>query len=324
MEFKLLQKHFRPTAGRLDASGTAAFAPRPVLGGSRVRSKGQDLIAAGAAYGQDAAMKSDILDGVGAILRHAAETAVLPRFTRLDPANVETKAPGELVTIADREAERLISAGLTMLAPEARVIGEEACADDPSLLTDLGHGQAWLVDPIDGTGNFAAGRSPFAMMVALLDEGTTVASWILDPMTNALAVAERGSGAFIDGRRLTVLQAAPALGALRGIVSSAFCPPDRVAVVERLSASVAEVVPTARCAGHEYPLVATQQRDFALYWRTLAWDHAPGALLLTEAGGSVTYLDGAPYVPASSRTGLLLAINAGVREEILRALSPMN
>jgi fructose-1,6-bisphosphatase/inositol monophosphatase family enzyme len=139
-------------------------------------------------------------------------------------------------------------------------------------------------------------------------------------MTNVLAVAERGSGAFIDGRRLTTSQAVPALATLRGIVSSAFCPSERLALLKRFSTSVKDVVPTARCAGHEYPLIATQERDFALYWRTLAWDHAPGALLLTEAGGSVTYLDGAPYVPAGSRTGLLLAINAGIGEEILRAL----
>ena len=75
--------------------------------------------------------------------------------------------------------------------------------------------------------------------------------------------------------------------------------------------------PTARCAGHEYPLVATGARHFALYWRTLVWDHAPGALLLTEVGGSVTHLDGAPYQPTRSRTGLLLAHNPLISKALL-------
>jgi fructose-1,6-bisphosphatase/inositol monophosphatase family enzyme len=269
-------------------------------------------------------MHSTMIDTVRNILREAAATKVMPRFARLDPADIESKAPGEPVTVADREAEAMITAALLAVDPTARVIGEEACAEDPSLLGTLGDGRAWLVDPIDGTANFAAGRAPFAMMVALLDRGTTIASWILDPLTDQLAVAERGSGAFIDDRRLATSRDAPALDALRGIVSTAFCPPERLAAVERFSRSVADVVPTARCAGHEYPLIATQQRDFALYWRTLAWDHAPGALILTEAGGAVMYLDGAAYDPTQVRTGLLLAINAGVSGEILSALSRLN
>ena len=82
-----------------------------------------------------------------------------------------------MVTVADRRAEELISAGLRRLRPGSVVVGEEAVADDPALLRHLRDGgDVWLVDPVDGTANFAAGRRPFALMVALLTDGEPAAS----------------------------------------------------------------------------------------------------------------------------------------------------
>ncbi len=263
------------------------------------------------------AMDAILIEEVGELLRRTAATAVMPRFKNLQSGEKEMKAPGEPVTVADREAEEMISRGLLALIPKARVIGEEACAAEPSLIDHLGEGTVWIVDPIDGTANFVAGRSPFAMMVALLKDGETVGSWILDPLSGRLAVAERGSGAWINGERIVAAISTRDLSDLRGIVSDAFCPPDRLKLVERLRGSVREAFPTARCAGHEYPLVAMGKRDFALYWRTLVWDHAAGALLLTEAGGSVTYLDGTSYHPASRRTGLLLTHNRAIMQLLI-------
>lgn len=262
-------------------------------------------------------MNPEVLEGVGEVLRAAAEVAVIPRFAALRPSETEMKAPDEPVTIADREAEAIIGRSLQMLLPEARIVGEEACASEPSLIDNLGQGTVWIVDPIDGTANFAAGRPPFAMMVALLRNGETIGSWILDPLTDRLAVAELGSGAWIDGRRHRTSAALSDLKSLSGIVSEAFLPAERHKLVDGIREAAGEVVPTARCAGHEYPLVATGGRHFALYWRTLAWDHAPGALFLTEAGGTVTHLDGAPYRPAMPRPGLLLAHNGLISNALL-------
>jgi fructose-1,6-bisphosphatase/inositol monophosphatase family enzyme len=267
-------------------------------------------------------LPSNLFESVGAVLRDAAATAVMPRFAALAPGDSELKAPGEIVTIADREAETMISAALLALLPQSRVIGEEACAARPALLNDLGQGVAWIVDPIDGTANYAAGRSPFAMMVALLEEGETVGAWILDPLRDSLAVAELGGGAWIDGTRLRATGPARDMRQLGGIISGAFCPDEYREAAERLRAAVAEVHPTARCAGHEYPLVARSLRDFALYWRTLVWDHAPGALLLTEAGGAATFLDGSRYCPTASRTGLLLTHRAETARVLLDQFTP--
>lgn len=266
-------------------------------------------------------MDVTIVEGVGEALRATAASVVIPRFAALEPGDIVMKAADDPVTIADREAEAMIGRALRLLVPHARIVGEEACAADPALLNDLGEGTVWIVDPIDGTGNFAAGRSPFAMMVALLEHGETVGSWILDPLNDCMAVAERGGGAWIDGERLRTCQSLPALDRISGIVSEAFLPADQRSVIDRIRAAAGSIEPTARCAGHEYPLVATGARHFALYWRTLVWDHAPGALLLTEAGGSVTYFDGEPYCPTSTRTGIFLTHNSLLSNMLLAAVA---
>src|SRR5262249_10982747 len=118
------------------------------------------------------------------------------------PEDIASKGPGDPVTVADREAEAALAAGLTGLLPGSSVVGEEAVSSDPSLRDRLRlPGEVWLVDPIDGTANFAAGREPFAVPVALLRDPVTVAGWILDPVNGSIAVAELGSGASLDGQR---------------------------------------------------------------------------------------------------------------------------
>ena len=258
-----------------------------------------------------------MFDEVGEILRATAAAVVMPRFAALGPGDVAMKGANDPVTIADREAEAMIGQGLRLLLPHARIVGEEACAADPALLDNLDQGTVWIVDPIDGTANFAAGRPPFAMMVALLDRGELAGSWILDPLGDRLAVAERGGGAWIDGERVRSDPVPLELDGLEGIVSEAFLPPGRRGLIDRIRACVSSVEQTARCAGHEYPLVATGARHFALYWRTLVWDHAPGALLLMEAGGSVSHLDGTPYRPGRPQSGLLLAHHPSIMRKLI-------
>jgi fructose-1,6-bisphosphatase/inositol monophosphatase family enzyme len=266
-------------------------------------------------------LDSSIFDRVSEILRETATAVVMPRFAALNPGDVTMKAVNDPVTIADRESEAMIGRELRLLLPHARIVGEEACAADPALVDNLGDGTVWIVDPIDGTANFAAGRAPFAMMVALLEQGELVGSWILDPLGDRLAVAQRGAGAWIDGERLHNRIELPKPGDLNGIVSEAFLPPEKRVIANHIRAAVGSVAPTARCAGHEYPLVATGAKHFALYWRTLVWDHAPGVLLLNEAGGSASHLDSTPYDPCRPQMGLLLAHNPSISEFLLEAIT---
>jgi fructose-1,6-bisphosphatase/inositol monophosphatase family enzyme len=264
---------------------------------------------------------TSLSDRIAAVLREAATRAVMPRFRRLAEAEIEEKSPGDLVTIADREAERIIASGLAAIRPDARFVGEEACARDPSLLDGLGQGAVWIVDPIDGTGNYAAGRRPFALMAALVEDGETIASCILDPVNDRLAAAERGAGAWLNGVRIIPAAGSPGLQAMTGIVSSFSRPPAIEPRVAILAGRVAEAAPTRRCAGDEYPLVATGARHFALYWRTLVWDHAPGVLFLEEAGGVAARLDGSRYRASDPSGAILLAQNPAIWEEVAAVMA---
>ena len=263
-------------------------------------------------------MNHDPLDRVDGLMREAAERAILPRFRMLAAHEIEEKAPGELVTAADRDSEAILTEGLDGLLADARVVGEEACAVDPRLLEGLDRGLVWLVDPLDGTANFAAGEAEFAIMVALLRDGVTLAGWILDPTSGRLARAELGAGAWIDGERLRSPSRAPG-APLRGAIGR-FMPPAMQEEVIRRAKAGAELVPGLKCAGAEYPLIALGERDFAFYWRTLAWDHAAGALFVNEAGGKATRPDGSPYLAGSSGSGLIAASTPDTWEEVRRLL----
>jgi fructose-1,6-bisphosphatase/inositol monophosphatase family enzyme len=262
-----------------------------------------------------------VIEDVEDLIRAAAATAILPRFRRLAAADVAEKAPDEWVTAADLEAERLLAVGLTALLPGSAVVGEEAVAADPALLGHVGDaGAVWLVDPLDGTRNFAAGRGPFAVMVALLRGGTACAAWLLDPLTGTCATAEAGSGAFLGGVRVRTGTDCPPPAALSGAVFTRFLPPDLRARVEPRTAALGQILPGSGCAGHEYPAVAGGAQHFALFWRTLPWDHAPGVLFAQEAGAVARRLDGSTYVATDGRPGLLLAQNEAVWRQVHAAL----
>ena len=259
---------------------------------------------------------------VADLLRRVAAEQVLPRFRALRRGDVGEKSPGETVTIADLEAEAALTAGLLDLLPSARVVGEEACAADPRLLEGLDEGLVWLVDPLDGTSNFARGDGGFAMLVALLQAGEAVAAWLYEPLRGALASAETGSGAFLDGARLQIA-AGPALAThdLHGVVKTRFLPPAQRAALAPGRPGLPTIHQTTTPAGLDYPALALGQWRFLLYWRTLAWDHVPGCLFITEAGGTAARLDGTPYRAAAQGTGLLVASDAQVWRAV-RGLLP--
>jgi fructose-1,6-bisphosphatase/inositol monophosphatase family enzyme len=265
-------------------------------------------------------MRTALLDDVSEVMRAVANEVIVPRFRALAEDEVEEKAPGELVTVADREAEQLLSEALLDLLPGSRVVGEEQTAKQPTLLSQLDEGSVWLVDPLDGTHNFVEGRPCFAVMVALLEAGDTVAAWLLDPITGVMSRAELGSGAFVESERLLTGSACPAATSLRGAVLTKYMPFELRQQVELRLPRIAEAHEGTRCAGAEYPTIARGHQDFAVFWRTLPWDHAPGTLFLREAGGVAARLDGTPYHVADPRVGLLAARNRGVWDQAHAAL----
>ena len=144
-------------------------------------------------------------ESVARLIEEAAAEEILPRFRKLAAGDVREKKPGDLVTIADEETERRLTAALLALEPGSVVLGEEAAAGDPSVLSRLSHGApVWVIDPIDGTSNFAEGRPYFAVMVAYIRDDEVCAGWIHDPVNGRTAVAEAGEGAWMGGQRLVV------------------------------------------------------------------------------------------------------------------------
>lgn len=262
-------------------------------------------------------MNSELIHKVSDILLEVSEGVILPSFQEGVATASWEKTPGEYVTRVDQLAEGRISARLGELLPGSVVVGEEACAARPQLLSHLHDEVAWLLDPLDGTRNFASGHEPFAMMLALLRQGRAVAAWILDPLTNRLIVAEDGAGAWRGEDRLRCRQQSPTLRTADAIVSDAFVQPAEQGWLAGFKAALGNVRPTRRCAGAEYPLLALGDLDLILYWRTLPWDHAAGALVVTEAGGVVRQLDGSAYDPARSKPGLVSAANEDLMKQLL-------
>jgi fructose-1,6-bisphosphatase/inositol monophosphatase family enzyme len=250
----------------------------------------------------------DELDcAVRSLIVKAVETAILPRFGQLHESDISEKTPGELVTVADRECEALLSAGLSRICPDARIVGEEACAADESLLEGLDDGRIWLVDPLDGTANFASGKGPFGVIIALADQGEIVAGWIYEPLLDRMCFAANGGGAYtsVDGESAPV-QAAPPRSTIIATLATQFMPaPIREAVT--VAASEFELQPIPRCAAAHYPALAFGTYQLALFQRTLPWDHAAGALFLTEAGAHVARWNGDPYIFHDGGVGILAA-----------------
>jgi fructose-1,6-bisphosphatase/inositol monophosphatase family enzyme len=262
-----------------------------------------------------------MIERVAQLMRRTVAQAILPRFRALHASEIEEKSPGEHVTAADREAEALLTAGLLALLPGSAVLGEEAASTQPDTVQRLsGKADLWIVDPLDGTSNFVEGKPIFSVMVALMRHGETVASWMLDPLTDTLAVAKKDGGAWLGGQRITTPRAVPEDRELRGAVLTRFLPPELRLSIEARSQNVSGILPGLRCAGHEYPDVATGAQNFVLFWRTEPWDHVPGALFITEAGGHVARLDGTPYVPLDGGKGLLVAQNRETWQSVARCL----
>ncbi|MDH6140509.1 fructose-1,6-bisphosphatase/inositol monophosphatase family enzyme [Kitasatospora sp. GP30] len=262
------------------------------------------------------------MENVTEILHEAAATAILPRYQALAAGEITEKSPGELVTVADREAEQLITRRLRELL-DAPVVGEEATAADPGLLRALREAPAaWVVDPLDGTANFVAGRPEYAVQAALVRDGRTVACWIVQPALGQEFTAELGGGAWSSGVRLHREPAPAEPEQIRGAALTKYLDPAIREHVETVRSHFALVESGAKAAGVDYPRLLTGAVDFLRYQRTLPWDHAPGALLATEAGAVAQRLDGSPYRPDDDRTGLLVAADPACWTRVLELITP--
>ena len=251
------------------------------------------------------------IDHLAEVLRDAAEKKIMPHFRALNAENVREKASAnDLVTIADEEAERFIKAQCAELFPRASFIGEESAAADPMLLDSLGKAElAIVVDPLDGTANFAAGTPLFAVTAAVVVRAETVAGIIYDPIGRDFLLASKGGGAFLErgGRRVSARVAEPV--AVDQMVGTGSINMFSLAERRQLFPRLAEVggLTNFRNAGHEYWAVATGHLHFCFYKRLMPWDHLAGSLIVQEAGGYVRRFNGSLYRVTDREGGLLVA-----------------
>ena len=251
-----------------------------------------------------------------AAVREVAATEIVPRFRALGAGEVDAKASfDDLVTVADRAAEAALTARVPGVLPGAAVLGEEAVAGDASVLDRVGAERVVVIDPIDGTWNFAHGNANYGVIVAVLEAGETVWGLLYDPSFDDWIEAHRGGGAwYVRGttrRRLTLPGTDAPFDRLRGNVGFYMFPPEDRAGL----ASTTHLFRRATSLGaslHEYRALVQGHTDFCLNGMLNVWDHAAGVLALREAGGVARLLDGRDYVPAMREGRLLTARTEGL------------
>ncbi len=229
-------------------------------------------------------------------VRKAAAAEILPRFRRLAEHEVDQKSgPHDLVTDADRLAERRLTEVLGALLPGSVVVGEEAVHADPATYRAIqGDAPVWIIDPVDGTRQFVNGDDGFCTLVALAHRGTVLASWTYAPARDQFATAVRGRGAHLDGERLFAGPPAPGRD-LRVATSH----PDFTTDEQKrsLRALWTDGIAPRPCgsAGLEYLAMARGELDAVAFSWEAAWDHAAGLLLVEEAGGAHLTRSGDPF-----------------------------
>ncbi|WP_341211918.1 inositol monophosphatase [uncultured Limimaricola sp.] len=268
-------------------------------------------------------------DELTTILRAAARAEILPRFRTLGAADIAIKSnPHDLVTEADTAAEARITEALRARLPGALIVGEEAVSADVTLLDGLGTAElSAIIDPVDGTWNFARGLALFGMILALGARGRVTHGILYDPLLDDRVEAhEDGPCEMVaaDGTRRRLATSAIVDPALMTV----YLPLALVAPEKR--AGLAATFPDfgrvggLRCACYEYRLIAQGHAEVALAAVLNPWDHAAGALAVKRAGGVARMLDGGDYHLGLARDAgyLLTAANETAWEAAAARLGP--
>jgi myo-inositol-1(or 4)-monophosphatase len=243
----------------------------------------------------------------------AREAGAMLRETFDQPKAISYKGEVDLVTESDRRAEALILAKLRQHFPAHDVVAEEGSG------SSAGSRYCWHVDPLDGTTNFAHGYPCFAASIGLVENGEPLVGVVFDPVANELFTAARGEGAYLNGKPIHV----SAIDSLsRSLVATGFPTHQRKnsANMEYYWEFTLRTHGVRRDGSAALDLCSVAAGRFEAFWefRLNSWDTAAGMLLVTEAGGRVTDLQGRPYVPGGN---FMLATNSLVHEETLRLIS---
>ncbi|MBY2943609.1 inositol monophosphatase [Rhizobium leguminosarum] len=249
---------------------------------------------------------------LGDCVREAAQAEIMPRFRNLGAADVSEKTSAiDLVTQADLLAEHRITAALRERFPAALIVGEEAYDADRSVVPALADAElAFVIDPVDGTFNFAAGLPVFGTILAVTVRGETVAGIIHDPVLGDTVTAIKGAGTVLmrqngQSTKLKVAEPASLNQMVGGMSWGQMDEPDR----SRICANMAKIRMTFafNCSAYEYWMVASGKLHFIGHTKLMPWDHLAGVLAHQEAGGHTAKFDGTPYRPGETTGGIISA-----------------
>lgn len=224
------------------------------------------------------------------------------------------KAHADFVSEVDTQAEEVIRETLMLRVPGATIIGEELSPRE-SVSTDV----AFIVDPVDGTTNFLHGYPAYAVSIAAVEGGELAAGVILDVPRNELFTAQRGTGAFLDGRRIHVSTLKDPTRALLG-TGFPFKHPEMLGVYQEQFARILRASAGIRRAGSAaLDLANVACGRFDGFWELwlAPWDMAAGMLLVREAGGMVTDMSGREIEPYR---GEVVASNSAIHEWLVSQL----
>ncbi|MCW5713654.1 MAG: inositol monophosphatase [Bauldia sp.] len=210
-------------------------------------------------------------------------------FGEVENLQVSVKGPADFVSAADHRADEVLIAELTKARPGYAFLTEETGTVEG---TDKTH--RWIIDPLDGTTNFLHGIPIFAISIGLEREGQIVAAVVFNPVTNELYVAERGAGAFLNDRRLRVAKRNELADA---VIATGIPNRGRKGHAEfnkELPHLMQRTAGIRRCGAASIDLAWVAAGRFDGYWERglKAWDIAAGLLLVEEAGGIVSDIDG--------------------------------
>lgn len=231
---------------------------------------------------------TEVLDTAVEAARAGAEI-LLGHWRNLPAGSIEEKKKNDFVTIADRESEERIVSVIRGRFPSDDFLGEEG-----GWQAGGGDGRAWIIDPLDGTANFIAGFPFWCVSIAARERGRIVAGAILDPLRGELYTAERGAGAFRNGQRLSVNSRATLEGSFVA-TGFPFRTRDRIDAYLALFKAVflrARGIRRAGSAALDLAHVAAGVFDGFFEFHLAPWDIAAGAILIEEAGGTITDFDG--------------------------------
>lgn len=247
---------------------------------------------------------------VAAAIADIAAREITPHYRRLDKSAIRTKeSASDLVTHVDEATEKALQAALLAIEPAASFVGEEAAAADPGSVALVSAGACWIVDPLDGTRNFVNGVDEFGVIVAYVDAGRTLRGWIYAVPLGAMAIGVAGGGVSWRGAAISTMpQRVEKPTGLRSV--GWLAPSWRERIVGNLKTKVS--TSPGHCSAYAYLKLLSGEVDFKLSSRIHPWDHAAGAMMLSELGGEVRWLDtGEPYRPQASADRPLLATAPG-------------